>query len=176
MTWRSGSGWKGASWVAAAGNGLAQAAFKYTALASTRLVSAWSMPGLSRSLIFPAVCSATNWLISCLAWSAARRKSASRGVAAAEAASAAVKPGSSGRPDCTHMVLGARSVRSPAASSRRIADTACRPGPASAGLARCSAAATWSAVSPRAPSRTMRSAVAMLSGENTRLPLEGSRP
>ena len=114
--------------MAAAGNGRAQAAFRYTALASTRLVPARSKPGLSRSLIFPAVCSAMNWLISCLARSAARRKSASRTVTAAEAASAAVKAGSSGRPDCTHMVLGARSVRSPAARSRRIADPARRPG------------------------------------------------
>ena len=176
MTWRSGSGRKGASRVAAAGNGRAQAAFRYTALASTRLVPSRSKPGLSRSLIFPAVCSAMNWLISCLARSAARRKSASRTVTAAEAASAAVKAGSSGSPDCTHMVLGARSVRSPAARSRRIADPARRPGAASSGLARCRTAAIWSAVSPRAPSRTRRSAVAMLAGENTRLPELGSCP
>ena len=112
---------KGASWVAPAGNGCAQAAFRYTALARTRLVLASSTPGPSRSLIWPAVCSAMTWLISCLACSASRRKSASRtetvAARSAAAASAAVKPGSSGRPDCTHTVLGARSVRSPAARS-----------------------------------------------------------
>ena len=83
VTWCPGSGWNGASWVAPPGNGCAQAAFRYTALASTRLVLARMTPGLSRSLILPSVWSAMTWLISSRAWSAARRKSASRSVTAA---------------------------------------------------------------------------------------------
>ena len=168
--------------MAPAGNGCAHAAFRYTALARIRLVAALTTPGLSRSLILPAVCSAMNWLISCLACSAARRKSASRTATAAAALTAAVKPGSRGRPDWTHIAFGARRVRSPAARSLRIAETACRSwaawtaGAAPSGMARCRAAAICAAVSPRAPSSTRRSAVAMLAGEKTRLPWPGNRP
>ncbi len=112
--------------MAPAGNGRAQAAFRYTALARTRLVVALTTPGLSRSLILPAVCSRMNWLISRLACSAARRKSASCTVTAVASATAAVKPGSSGRPDWTHIAFGARRVRSPAARSLRSAENAVR--------------------------------------------------
>src|SRR5580693_6608291 len=165
-----GAGWNGASWVAPGGNGYVQAAFRYTALASTRRVAGLVAPGGIRPVIFPAVCSAIRSLICCRAGPAAWMKSAARSWAHAAWASAAVKSGCSASPDCTQTVFGARSVRSPAARLSSRAHVCSRPAAASCGLARRSVAASCAAVSPRAPSSVIRSAVPMLAGEKTRLP------
>src|ERR1700751_3996009 len=144
------------------------------ALASTSRVATVMAPGGIRPVIFPAACSAIRSLICCPAGPAAWMKSASRSWAQAAWASAAVKSGCSGSPDCTHMVFGARSVRLSPGRLSSSGEVCSRAAAASCGLARCSVLASCAAVSPRAPSSVIRSAVAMLPGENTRLPVPPS--
>ena len=165
------SGKNGASAVAFSGNGCVHAAFRYTALASTSLVSRLTAPDGSNPLILPAVCSAITRLIRVRAASGAAAKSASASVAAAWL-SRAVNSARSGRPDCTHTVFGARNVadslpgppprRADARRSALTATSSWRSAPS-----RCSARASSAAVLPRAPNRAIRSALATLVGEKT---------
>ena len=121
----------------------------------------------SSPVIFPAVCSAMTRLISARAASGASAKPTCAMAAAAASSSWLVNPGSSGRPDCTHAIFGARNVTDPsAATSRTAAEVARSPPPAASG-ASCSAPASSAAVRPRAPHSAICSAVATLTGEKT---------
>ena len=126
-------------------------------------------------MILPSVCSAITRLISVRAASGAAAKSASASVAAAWRSWAAYSA-RSGRPDWTHTVFGARNVADPGPGSRpglpsRQADTRRSPLTATScwrsDPSRCSARTSSAAVSPRAPHRAIRSALATLAGEKT---------
>ena len=146
------------------------------ALVSTSRVAWPTAPGGSKPVIFPAVSSATAWLICALAAWGAAAKSASATVAAA-APSRAVNPGASGRPACTHTAAGARNVTAPSAvtsltsaaspRSPSAASSSCAASSPSAALSRCRAPASSAAVWPRAPHSAIRSTLATLAGENT---------
>src|SRR5690348_11447936 len=144
----------------------------YTALASTSLVSAVTVPDGSSPVILPSVCSAINRLISARAASGA----------AAKSASASVTPGVPTRawnrapsrsPDWIHTVAGARNIADPPPGSpppgragislRPVAATFCGSGY----LLRCSTRASSAAVWPLAPHSAIRNALATLAGEKT---------
>ena len=95
---------------------------------------------------------------------------------AAASCSRAVNSGRNGSPDWTHTVFGARNVADPPPLARRLAalralDTRRSPLTATSSWrsdpSRCSARASSAAVSPRAPHRAIRSALATLAGEKT---------
>ncbi len=153
------------------------------ALVSTSRVALATAPGGSKPVIFPAVSSATAWLICALAAWGAPAKSVSATVAAA-APSRAANPGASGRPACTHTAAGARNVTAPsavtsptsaasprspsAASSSCAASSPCAASYPCAASSICRARASSAAVWPRAPHSAIRSTLATLAGENTR--------
>ena len=153
--------------MARSGNGWAHAAFRYTALASTSLVSAVMAPAGSSPVILPSVCPAITRLISARAASGAAAKSASASAAAARF-SCPVNSARSGSPDWTHTVFGARKTADPPS---RPADTRLSPlAAASSGRedgSTCRARASSAAVWPRAPHSAIRSALATLAGEKT---------
>ena len=134
-------------------------------------------------MILSSVCSAITRLIKARAASGAAAKSASASVVAASR-SRAVNSGRNDRPDWTHTVFGARNVAdplpdplpgslpgSPPGPPSRHADTRRSPLTATSSWrsdpSRCSAWVSSAAVSPRAPHRAIRSALATLAGEKT---------
>src|SRR5690349_12575232 len=144
----------------------------YTALASSSLVRAVTVPDGSSPVILPSVCSAITWLISARAASGAAAKSAAASVTPGVTTRARNRPPSRS-PDWIHTVAGARNVADPPPGSpspgragvslRPAAATSCGSGY----VLRCSTRASSAAVWPLAPHSAIRNAPATLAGERT---------